>query len=144
MASDSVRLTKALSSGEVETAAAIKALLDSQEPELVLRALVLLQKLVGSHGYDDESLAFISIQLAEGIGNYSESDMQKIQTVLEEWEEMKTVRVQVATYLVINDVMAALQVLVAEGTVLDVEMIGLVQEVIKSVSDVIYSMQEEA
>ena len=143
MACESVRVTEALCSDDLETASAIKVLLASQQSELVLRALVLLQKLTGSHGYDDESLGFISMNMSEGLGVHSEADKEKVRTVLVEWEKMKVVRVQAATYLVRNTVMTALQELISLGDGLDEEMILLVQDVIKSVSDVMYSIQDE-
>ena len=91
----------------------IQKLLSSQEPELILRALVMVQTMIGSHGYDDESLTFIARDMEAGLAKFNEDDTAKIKIVLKEWDEMKLIRVQAIKFLFeFADIMGSLQSLV--------------------------------
>ena len=114
MSVDDIYITKTMCSAnsDADCAKALQKLLSSQEPELILRALVIVQTMIGSHGYDDESLTFIARDMEAGLAKFNEDDTAKIKIVLKEWDEMKH-KVQAIKFLFeFADIMGSLQSLV--------------------------------
>ena len=149
MSVDDIEITKKMCTvdGDGDCSKAIQKLLSSEEPELILRALVMIQTMMGSHGYDDESLTFIARDMEAGVSKFNPEDTAKIKTVLKEWDEMKVVRVQAIQFLFeYADIMGLLQNLVSfvqsEGGAKKFEIIGGTSEVMSIVQEIVSGISE--
>ena len=149
MSVDDVEITKKICIGDSDgdCSKAVQSLLASQEPELILRALVMIQTMTGSHGYDDESLTFIARDMSAGVARFNAEDTAKINIVLKEWDDMKLVRVQAIQFLFEHaNIMELLQNLVefaqSKEGIKRFESIGGTGEIMSLVQDIVGRISE--
>jgi hypothetical protein len=136
MVCDDLMVSECMISPAVDCMKGLKALLNSRKHSLVLRALVTINKMCGSHGFDDASLADVVQQLQAG-KKFNPSDMKQLEAVLVDWSEAKKTRLQVVRYFVENELIDSFSAVLSSG---DGALGSLVNEIIANVS---YVLEDE-
>ena len=116
MACEDLHVATSMISDEADCAKALISILNSNQPELVIRALVVLQKLTGTYGFDEENITYLMKEYKQGTRKYSTEDVKKINEILASWEKAKSLREAAVKYIVRCEVVNAFQAVAVLGT----------------------------
>lgn len=139
MVCEDVIVTESMVSPTVDCIKGLKGLLSSRQHSLVIRALVIINKMCGNHGFDDVSLGDVVRQVQAG-KKFKYSEMKQLEVVLVEWDRAKKIRLQVVRYFVENEIFDSFSAVLSSG---DEALGSLVNEIIANVSYVLeYNKQD--
>ena len=111
-ASGDPSLTTCMCSMESSFVDTIHSLLASNEDELIIRALVIIQNITGTGNYTDELIDSIKNEKKKGT-KFNEEDSKKIENILKEWESISSAGRKASELIIKNNVINLFQPLIA-------------------------------
>jgi len=142
MACDDIEVTVSMISDRVDCAKGLKAMLNSRQDALVLRALVVINKMCGSHGYDDESLTNLVSQLRAGT-HFDVTEMKQLESILADWTRVTKVRIQAVEYLVGYEIINCFASAVSDISGDNDAVASLVKEIIENITYVMQNLRQQ-
>lgn len=141
MVTDDIDIVTTMCSPDSDCSKPIVSMLKSGQAELVIRALTILQKMTGSHGFDEESIQGLLLQRKNKTGNYSVQDNKQIDELLTAWERVCKSRLTAIEHLISCDIMTSFQTVLASAAE---PYAVLINEIVQNISSVLASSGLEA